>query len=219
VAAKPAREMIETLAWAGFSGVYIDRFGYADGGAKIESELSGALYTTPIISPNQRQAFFDLTAYQQKLKEQLPQEQWAAKREAALQPVIAVWQKGFSDMEFGQDRSWRWCGAKGAMKLINRTSRDQQVKMDMILAAENGGTVRVESKFFNEKAKVDWKGQPFSKTFALPPGEHAIDFSCDARRALPPNDFRELVFSVVNFEVTLAQTSTEEKKSQAATGR
>jgi len=201
VAARPGQEMAEALAWAGFGGVYIDRFGYTDNGAKIENELSSALSMTPIISPNGRQAFFDLTGYQQRLKEKYPQEQWAAKREAALQPVIAVWQTGFSDLEFGQDKSWRWCGAKGVMKLINRTSRDQQVKLDMILAADNSGIVRMESRFFNEKVKVDWKGQPFTSAFTLPPGEHTIDFSSDARRVLPPNDFRELVFRVINFEL------------------
>ena len=203
VAAKPGQEMIEALAWAGFSGVYIDRFGYKDNGAKIESELSNTLSASPIVSPNERQSFFDLTGYQLRLKEKYPREQWAAKREEALQPVIAVWQSGFSDLESGQGMTWRWCGANGVMKLINRTSRDQMVKLDMTLSADNTGVARMESRFFNEQMKIDWKGQPFTKTFTLPPGEHAINFSSDSRRVLPPNDFRELVFRVRNFRVTL----------------
>ncbi|MGH9849885.1 MAG: hypothetical protein ACREBD_08505 [Blastocatellia bacterium] len=211
VAAKPAQEMAETLAWAGFSGVYLDRFGYQDNEAKIESELSNVLSVAPLISPNERLVFFDLTAYQQKLKEQHPQAEWEAKREAALHPIIAVWQTGFSDLEFGQGRSWHWCGAEGLMTLVNSSSKEKQVKLEMLLAADNGGTVEVVSPFFNEKMKVDWKGQQFSRTFALPPGEHAIRFACDARRVLPPNDFRELVFRVINFEVTPVQAATEEK--------
>jgi hypothetical protein len=87
----------------------------------------------------------------------------------------------------------------------------------MILSADNGGSVTVESGFFNERIKVDWRGQPFSKTFTLPPGESVINFSSDARPVLPPNDFRELVFRVINFELTLTQASVDEKKSQAAT--
>lgn len=203
VAARPGQEMVEALAWAGFSGVYIDRFGYTDNGLKIESELSNALSVSPIVSPNERQTFFDLTAYQLRLKEKYPREQWAAKREEALQPVIAVWQSGFSDLESGHGMTWRWCGANGMMKLINRTSRDQQVKLDMNLAADNSGSTRIESRFFNEQIKIDWKGQPFSKTFTLPPGEHEIAFSGDSQRVIPPNDFRELVFRVINFKVTL----------------
>jgi phosphoglycerol transferase len=223
VAAKPAQEMAETLAWAGFSGIYLDRFGYQDNEAKIESELSNVLSAAPLISPNERLVFFDLTAYQQKLKEQHPQAEWEAKREAALHPIIAVWQTGFSDLEFGQDRSWHWCGAEGQMTLVNSSSKEKQVKLDMLLAADNGGTVEVVSPFFTEKLKVDWKGQQFSRTFALPPGQHSIRFACDARRVLPPNDFRELVFRVINFEVTPiqaeAEAKTEEKKTQAAGAR
>jgi phosphoglycerol transferase len=216
VAARPAVEMAETLAWAGFSGIYLDRFGFYDNGEKIESELSSALSVTPIISPNERLVYFDLTNHQQKLKEKHPQEEWAAKREAVLHPILAVWQTGFSDLEFGQDKSWRWCGSQGLMKLVNRTSRDKQVELKMILAADNGGVVEAHSSFFDEKVKVDWKGQQVSKTFTLPPGEHSVRFYSDARRILPPNDFRELVFCVINFEVTPIQALTEEKKTQAA---
>ncbi len=220
ITAKPAEEMVESLAWAGFSGVYIDRFGYYDNGAKIESDLSTALSVTPIISPNERLVFFDLTAYRQRLQEKHPLEEWSARREAALHPLIAVWQTGFSDLEYGQEnRSWRWCGTEGLMKIYNRTAGERQVKLEMILAADNGGTVEVVSPLFNEKMRVDWKGQQFSKTFALPPGEHAIRFACDARRVLPTNDFRELVFRVINFELTPVRAAEEEKKTQAAGAR
>ena len=36
VASRPGQEMVEALAWAGFNGIYIDRFGYMDNGVKIE---------------------------------------------------------------------------------------------------------------------------------------------------------------------------------------
>jgi hypothetical protein len=61
----------------------------------------------------------------------------------------------------------------------------------------------MESPFFNDQVKVDWKGQPFSKTFTLPPGEHTIAFSGDSQRVLSPNDYRELVFRVINFQLRL----------------
>lgn len=107
------------------------------------------------------------------------------------------------------------------MTLVNSSSKEKQVKLEMLLAADNGGTVELTSPFFTEKLKIDWKGQQFSRTFTLPPGEHEIRFACDARRVLPPNDFRELVFRVINFEVTQIQVEakTEEKKVQAAGAR
>ncbi len=222
-AAKPVNEMVETLALAGFGGIYLDRFGYADNGAKMESDLLALPGVSAMTSGNGRLAFFDLTEYQRRLKERYPAEQWEARREAALYPLLAVWQAGFSDIEGTPENSWRWCGAEGVMMLVNRTSGDQQVKMEMILAANSDGAVEVRSPFFTEKMKVDWDGRKFSRTFTLPPGEHAIRFFCDSRRILPPNDFRELVFSVENFELTpvqaAAEVKTEEKKVQAAGAR
>ena len=34
-----SEELVQTLAFAGFSGIYVDRFGYEDDGAAVESEL------------------------------------------------------------------------------------------------------------------------------------------------------------------------------------
>jgi phosphoglycerol transferase len=59
-AGKPTEEMLSKLRAAGFGGIYIDRFGYADGGVRLESELARALNATPLVSPNQRLLFFSL---------------------------------------------------------------------------------------------------------------------------------------------------------------
>jgi phosphoglycerol transferase len=221
IAGKPTEQMVETIAWAGFNGIYIDRFGYQDNDrARLEAELSNFLSVSPIVSPNDRQIFFDLTAYRQKLEEKFTAEERAAKREAALQPILAVWQEGFSDLEYDQDgRSWYWCAEEGTMRLINRGSQPREVKLEMIVAADNGGTVEMQSAFFSEQLKVDWKGQPFTRTFTLPPGEHEVNFSSDAQPILPLNDFRELVFRVINFEMVPVQAAVEEKKAQAAGAR
>jgi phosphoglycerol transferase len=57
---QPPAAMVESLADAGFSGIYIDRFGYADGGAAIEQELRAMLATAPIVSRSGRLSFFAL---------------------------------------------------------------------------------------------------------------------------------------------------------------
>jgi hypothetical protein len=57
VAAMQTKAMVTALVSAGFNGIYVDRFGYADQGAKLESELADALNTTPIVSSNQRLSF------------------------------------------------------------------------------------------------------------------------------------------------------------------
>ena len=57
VAAMQTKPMVAALVSAGFSGIYVDRFGYADEGAELESELADILSTTPIVSSNQRFSF------------------------------------------------------------------------------------------------------------------------------------------------------------------
>lgn len=58
VAAMPPRELVASLVAAGFSGIYLDRYGYADQGKAVESDLSMVLGMTPVVSPNQRLVFY-----------------------------------------------------------------------------------------------------------------------------------------------------------------
>src|SRR5437773_446054 len=85
--------------------------------------------------------------------------------------------------------SRRWCGPSGRMELINRTAHAQQVRLEMTLAADYGGNLTIQGLFFSEQMKIDRNGQRLEKTFSVPPGEHAIFLTCDARRVFPPNDF------------------------------
>ena len=57
VATMQTKAMVAALVSAGFNGIYVDRFGYADRGAQLETELSETLSATPIVSSNQRFSF------------------------------------------------------------------------------------------------------------------------------------------------------------------
>lgn len=59
MAAKPLGELVEALQLAGFHGIYLDRYGYADQGVEVETNLSALLNTRPLISANQRLSFFN----------------------------------------------------------------------------------------------------------------------------------------------------------------
>jgi phosphoglycerol transferase len=62
VASRPLGEFVGEISKAGFKGIYIDRFGYEDNGANIESELSHILKSKPIVSENGRLAFYELSS-------------------------------------------------------------------------------------------------------------------------------------------------------------
>jgi len=94
VVAAPTGELVKTLALAGFGGIYLDRFGYADNGANMEAALAGMLGATPLVSANGRLAFFDLAAYQQRVKEKFTEAEMETKREAAVHPLLVSWKGG-----------------------------------------------------------------------------------------------------------------------------
>jgi hypothetical protein len=59
-AQQPLPKLVWSLASAGFSGLWVDQFGYADRGAECVAELTRLVGTPPLIDFNGRVAFFSL---------------------------------------------------------------------------------------------------------------------------------------------------------------
>jgi len=60
---KPIDEQLPELVRMGFSGIWVDRFGYEDNGADVEKSLRELLQIEPLVSSDERTAFFDMTGY------------------------------------------------------------------------------------------------------------------------------------------------------------
>ncbi len=59
--ALPTDELLEAISAAGYGGLYIDRLGYVDRAADLESELAELLpITTPVVSPDGRMVLYHL---------------------------------------------------------------------------------------------------------------------------------------------------------------
>lgn len=63
VAEKNLVDMTNDLSLAGFQGIYVDGYGYQDGGLAITKELSELLGVQPIVSQGGRKYFFDMREY------------------------------------------------------------------------------------------------------------------------------------------------------------
>ena len=61
IAALPPERFLEAIFQTGFQGLWIDRNAYPDHAASLETQLAYLLHTAPLVSANQRLAFFDLT--------------------------------------------------------------------------------------------------------------------------------------------------------------
>lgn len=86
VAGLPIEKSIEELAFLGFGGIYLDRYGYADGGRDLETKLRKLLGTEPVVSRNERLSFFDMAGFNQRLKSRYTAEEWQAQHDRASKP-------------------------------------------------------------------------------------------------------------------------------------
>lgn len=60
VASEPPDQMVQALTNAGFSGIFIDRYGYVDNAAALEAQLRNLLKSEPITDSRGRYLFFRL---------------------------------------------------------------------------------------------------------------------------------------------------------------
>src|SRR5438128_2671764 len=68
VVSLPLEGSVRTLAFLGFGGIFVDRFGYADGAKDLENKLRTLLGTEPTVSRNGRLSFFDMAGFNRRLR-------------------------------------------------------------------------------------------------------------------------------------------------------
>jgi hypothetical protein len=199
VSSRKLPEMLPMIALAGFGGIYIDRLGFADRAAGVESELSRLLNTTPFISTNKQLVFFDMTDFVTKLQQKYSPEQWALKRQHALNPLTLSWTNGFSDLEGSGENSWRWSSYNGELWIKNPLGHDRRLNLEMELSSGYAefANMNIASSAFSDWLRVNNQGVRYSKSMTVPPGTFIIRLSCEARRVGAPRDERTLVFKVM----------------------
>jgi phosphoglycerol transferase len=206
VTTKPLNKMVETLAFTGFRGIYLDRFAYVDEGKELEGKLLQLLQVKPIISNNQRLVFFDMTPFVKKLKKKYTENDFKIKQSRALDlplPLNSLWKNGFSVLERKPHLDWRWCSSKGELYLINPWHEQRKIVLQMTVATgyEDFSDLLITSPLFSEELKINSLGKSISRTLMVPPGKHLVEFESNAKRVEAPNDSRILVFRVMNFRI------------------
>jgi hypothetical protein len=113
------------------------------------------------------------------------------------------WSEGFSVLEGTPEANWRWCSNSGQLRIINRSAREMQIKLQMGFASgyTDQAKLTIKSDLFNEDLTINNIGTEYIKELTVPPGNHVIEFLCDARRVDAPSDPRYLVFRVINFNM------------------
>ena len=146
--------------------------------------------------------FFDMGKYNSKLAEKYGSA-IGLKRRLALHPLILEWTGGCSGLEGSAKLNWHWCSSQGELVFDNPSGEERKIKLEMGLATgyEELANLSLDGPLVSEKLKINMKPTAYSKMITLPPGRHAIQFACDAKRVHAPWDNRSLIFKVMNFSL------------------
>lgn len=84
LALQPVDWLVWEVIFAGFSGIYVDRYGYSDSASSLESRLSHLLGEVPLVSDNGRLAFFSLTSLAASMRAKSTATEWRARQGLAI---------------------------------------------------------------------------------------------------------------------------------------
>jgi phosphoglycerol transferase len=199
ISVQPLPSMLEALAAAGFSGIYLDRQGYADRGAAIEAQLTHMLSAPPLVSEDQKRAYFSLLDYGEELRHSLPAAEWESARRQVLLPVMALFRDGFSGRE-QPELPGRWCASEGCVCLYNPRLTLRRVRLDMTVEVRQSlAHLTVRGELLSRAYEIRDGQLSVSEELVVPPGFHPLRLSCDARQVISVGDLRVLVFYVKSF--------------------
>ncbi len=188
----PARALVAQLVAAGFSGIWLDRYGYADNGAQMAGELQSAIGAPPLTSDNGRFMFFDLRRVAARLRAQYPVGVRAGLRAALLNPLEISWAAGFYGPE--NDGS-RWALSSARATVTNRANvpRRAVIYANVQTLAHHSAHLTVTApRGVTKTFVIGPQPHVIKLTFTAPPGTSTVTFASNAPANLTPGDPRQL---------------------------
>lgn len=199
----PVRDMLTRLSAAGFSGIWIDRFGYAPGNSP-EREIAAALGSQARERPDGRIVFYDLTTYTKQVKNGERSGGLDLAGKQASSAILVTFPSGCYGEEQNDKQSWRWCSQRALLQLYNNLSQPQTVKLMVTLQTGHPQTetIRVSAGGQAETVKVTSHTAAYTQTMRLPPRQSIdVRFDCECNKINAPDDSRNLYFALINLKV------------------
>jgi phosphoglycerol transferase len=198
ITAEPTDKMLIAVAKVGFAGIYVDRFGYPDGGALLESQLRKLLGNEPIRDKSGRLAFFLLDS---RAANSLIGPEQRSDLEGTVYPLVLEPGGGCWGKEGTESENWHWCPRQGTIDILN-TSRSQRkvvIEASFSTPASKSSNLVVDGPGIHQELKVNNGGTHWLAEVTVTPGDSTINLSSDASKLIAPNDPRDLYFQINNF--------------------
>lgn len=196
LAGRPLADLLDRVTAAGFDGLYIDRYGFADHATQLEIELTRLIGPAALFSRDGRMSFFDLRAHAAAQRTKLGPAATASLGDLVLHPVTATWDKRFYPLTFsppysgtgdalyypeqpGQSTS-RQAQADASVRLVNPLASARPVRLTFSLASPTGvgGVLTVAGADAQVVLAFTPDTTPAQLSVVLPPGTSTLSFHC-----------------------------------------
>jgi phosphoglycerol transferase len=185
----PVERMLERAAALGYSGIHIDRRGFADGGRQLEGRLRDLLGGEPLESAGGRDLFFDLRDFAYRLRRRCGEDEWARRQYAARFPVVVFCGAGFQGEQRDDQHTWHCGGPQAEFQVVNPSGESRRVTLRFGARTILPAPARLEfsGPLLNTVIPIDGQSRASVLTVDVPPGRHVMSVVCDAE-ALPPRE-------------------------------
>lgn len=199
------------LVVAGFHAIYINRLGYADSGAKVESEIVAVIGPqTPLVNADATLAVYNLQAYRKSLDDsstRLPS------RASVLHPVPVTYGIGFYGEESNGTDRWHWAEGSAQMTLMNPSPQSTKVALHgAVQVADTTAAILVRVGGHETRLRPVKGLAKFEIVTTIEPGGTIVQFSTDSS-ATPATttvpDTRDLRQQLIDFSVVPQEEKAE----------
>ena len=202
---QPTSVAITGMAAAGFDGLSLDRAGYSDGAAQIESEIVPILGVPVVESQDGRLAVFDLRPVRRRLAHALSPARLSRARSAVLHPASAHFASGFSGEERDASSTWEWATSSAKLVITNPTGKIQRVHITFGVDSLDPQSQVTVSGLGDGDVTLPTRGPGarFDRQVALRPGRTRVRFRSDAApRPATGTDTPDLSFRITDFHMS-----------------
>ncbi|MDQ2843058.1 MAG: hypothetical protein M3Y72_18870 [Acidobacteriota bacterium] len=201
----PVREMLTRLSAAGFSGIWVDRFGY-NPGTSPELKIAAELGEQGTQRSDSRIAFYDLRPYTEYLRKTNTPGEIHLLQEYASHPVEVTFPVGFYGEERNDKQTWRWCSRHGVMQFHNPVAQPRTVRLAMTLQTgwSEPYTIVISAEGKTDAIKVTTNTALYARKLLLQPGQTvSVSFDCNCKPVnAPPGESRNLYFALIDPKIS-----------------
>jgi hypothetical protein len=202
-ASLPVPEMLNRLSIAGFSGIWIDRFGY-EAGKSPERDIAAVIGAPPLQRSDGRIAVYDLRPFSARLNAANGPSAIHQNQERLLHPVRVSFESGFYPEERNDIQSWHWSGQHSVLHVQNTIPLPRVVRLVATLQTGDiqPDTIKVSGEGQTDTVAVTAHTAPYVRIIQLPANQgEDLTFDCICKQVTAPGDSRTLYFSLINFKI------------------